>query len=296
MSDNNLDVQTQGDGQAQAGDNIGDSTNTAPAGAAAQSGTAEPDTQAADSGANDDTAAQKKAPDFQDPNMQARFTQKMQELSALEKKYKETEQKAGYYEALRNDSGAIAALKKYYAELEGVNDQSGKAQQDPVITQDAMLSALESPEKFQGLVSQIAESIAERKIRALHSDVKASKAQLQEMALMQSLDDFANARDDKGNLVHADYETLEKSGKIAEYMKQVSPAIPAQQRIALAYRLAKSENYDNDVLAKAHRIVEDKKRAVGDKGTGTGATLAPAFKTREDFVKYKAKELGIDLK
>jgi hypothetical protein len=263
--------------------------------AANQADTAIKEAQAKQDGAPAETAKEvtppqkeEAKPEFSDPNMQAKFTQRMQELSEKEKSYQEGLRKSQAYDELLKNQEVVSYLRKVYLGQEEKKDE---------ISDDDFLAVTSDKNKFNEFLKNTVQQVLEERTRPLETKVKEMSAELQESRIIQDIDDFANAKDNSGNSLHADFDELNEAGKIQPYLvKFAGSRLPELEKIEMAYKLAKAENITQEVAKKAHDIVQQKKQAIGERGNSAQSNLSQKkFASMKEFAETKAKELGIEV-
>lgn len=241
-------------------------------------------------------AAATDKPEFEDKDMQARFTQRMQELSEKEKAW-ETE-KADLAKAkaildrLNNDPEVVSFVAKRYGAKTEEKPQSAKdviaqADVDNIITEDGKFDK----DKFASLV----EKVADVKYGNIQGEVKQTRAELRTMALENDIDFYSKQ---KGN---EDFWELQEQGLINPIMREIRIKNPQSNDMAViteAHRTARNivqaihKKAEASATAKANGMLEQKKNASVDKGTGAEASALKG-KSMIEIGKMVAKELGI---
>jgi len=225
-------------------------------------------------------------PEFEDKNMQSKFTQRMQELSEKEKTYASGTQKAQAFEQLRNDPEAWKMIVDLY------NQRSGKSQKDEPITQDDLDNATTDPKSFETLV--------DKRARALLTPMQQKVLQLEERdrqrSQLQDIDDFANAKDDKGNLRHPNFWDEGVQTKIKANLQALKGSqYSGLQQVEIAHTMATRGTLEKNAIDKAHSIVNQKKAAVGEKGTRVPSIPNMKGKSMLERATILAKEIGMDV-
>lgn len=260
----------------------------------------------ADAGKTDDGtigAAAADKPEFEDKDMQARFTQRMQEISDKEKSLTEKEkawetEKAELAKAkaildrLNNDPEVVSFVAKRYGAKTEEKPQSAKdviaqADVDNIITEDGKFDK----DKFAALV----EKVADVKYGNIESTVKKTQAELRTMALENDIDFYSKQ---KGN---EDFWELQEQGLINPIMREIrikNPQSDDMSVITEAHRTARNivqaihKKAEVAATAKANGMLEEKKNASVDKGTGAEASALKG-KSMIEIGKLVAKELGM---
>jgi len=230
-------------------------------------------------------------PEFSDPNMQKKFTQKMQELSEQKKMYESAEQKAKAYDELISNEKVVKYLRQEYL------GEKAEALKNDEITEDEFVDLTSDKKKFNEYLKKNVQQILSEHTKPLESQVKAMNAELREAKLMQDISDFGDAKDENGNLLHPDFDTFAADKKIDPYLMKLRGSNMSElEKLELAYKLVKSENMPQEITKKAHNIVQQKKQAIGEKGNSAQTNLSSKKAlTMKEFAEQKAKEYGIEV-
>lgn len=224
-------------------------------------------------------------PEFSDENMQKRFTQKMQELSEKEKKI------SGEASHLNDKAKAFDILSANQNFREWYKDykQNTNKQSVPDITEEEWLSASQDKAKFQELLDKRVKLQRDPEVDNLKKDVNLIK-------LTSDIDRFANAENEKNELVHPDFWELDDKNLIEPYLSAFkSIPISGAQKLEWAWKLARHDTRDKDAVIKAHKLVEEKKKASGDKGVSHETkTVSKTPMSLRDFYRKEAKRLGMN--
>jgi hypothetical protein len=216
--------------------------------------------QPADAGTSDQPAIE--TPEFADKNMQAQFTKRMQEISAKEKELESAAVDGKKYnELIRNP--------RFVSYFKALKDDVPAEPEKFSITEDEWAQAQVDKDKYAELVMKAADFRLKGERKPLEERLSRTENALAEERLMRDITDFEEAKDDKsGQLTHPDFGKLFDAGKIEPYIKMLDGSkISNIEKLELGYRLAKSENIDAQITAKAHQAVAVKKQATGDKGS-----------------------------
>lgn len=231
-------------------------------------------------------------PEFADPNMQARFTQRMTEIKASESKIKA-------FDFLAKDPKFLDWYQNSYKQ-----PQQPEQFQSPEVSDEEFYAATTSREAMQQLLTkQISSAISyltENNIKPQIQEIKQQFEQREQSFKLkeveQEIQDFASTTDEAGEKMYPDFWELDEKGLIEPQLAVLAHVpenvLPAREKLKLAYQLAKYPQMGKQAVAKAHDIVSAKKKAVGERGTGQGNVVAKKMSKRE-FYEKQAAELGV---
>lgn len=234
-------------------------------------------------------------PEFSDPNMHAKFTQRMQELAAKEKEFNEKlkgyESKVSAFDKIAQDSKASQLLREYY--------EAKNAPPKPTeLSQEEFLEISTDPKKFQSYLQNTAKELAKQMLNEqlgpISKDVGSFKEQIAQQKLEQEVSNFAMLKDSAGKLAYPDF--YDHADEITVVLEKLAPVtnLTSEQKMEMAYKLVKYPKSQQSVVAEAHKIIEKKKIATGDRGgTGNGnfqRTQKRAL-TVDDAIDQAASEL-----
>lgn len=236
------------------------------------------------------TTSQTAKPEFADPNMNARFTQKMQELSTREAEYKKGLQKIQAFEALEKNPKFIEWATEHYGEKKPAKPVL------PEITDEQFVEATTNPAKFRetivSLSTTIAKAMLDEQLAPYKKDIEAIKADHATKALEQDIDDFANSKDASGKPLYPDFWSY--SPQVQGYLEKFqNMPMTNPEKLELAYKLAKYPNMVQETIAKAHNLVNTKKLATTEKGGISNANVKKVDKNMSlnDFIDKAADEI-----
>lgn len=226
--------------------------------------------------------------EFSDPNMQARFTERMTELKEKERILDENSKKLEAYDQLTKNPDFL----KWYSDRLQAEQQSQKTEATiPEISEDEWNKAVVDKNEFQKVVLNQAKQLVQKEVIPL---VQELQMQNQKQALERDIDLYADAVDASGNKLHPDFDEVLDSGKLDPYIKALQGSkLSGIDIVDAAYKLAKSENLSKQITEKAHNIVETKKAAIGDKGQSVEAVPDVTKLSISDFYRREARRLGI---
>jgi hypothetical protein len=227
-------------------------------------------------------------PEFQDPNMQARFTQRMQEFAKKEQEYNAALTKAKAFERILQDKEAVSYLQQKYM------PQPQKVQL-PEITEEQFLEATTNPQKFKETIvnysKNIVENMLQEKLQPYAEQINRLMSSDATKALEQDIDDFANSKDSKGNALYPDFWNY--TSDIQQYLEKFqSVPLSNQEKLDTAYRLAKYPHLQKETIEKAHNMIAVKKAASMEKG-GTSGNASRLNKSLplSDYIEAAANEI-----
>jgi len=232
-------------------------------------------------------------PEFSDPNMHARFTQKMTELKQKEDELKSFESKIKAFDFLSQDP----KFKEWY---NGIYKQAASPAEfrAPELTDEEFYAATTSREAFQQVMNkQILAAIEHLTKNAFEPRLQEIQQNLKVKEILQEIQDFSATTNEKGELKYPDFWQLDEKG-LLEPVLSVLAHIPetvatSAQKLEWAYMLAKYPEMGKQAIAKAHDLTQAKKKAIGEKGTGSNNLSSKKLTTRE-FAEKTAQELGIE--
>jgi hypothetical protein len=232
-------------------------------------------------------------PEFSDPNMQKRFTEKMQEISAqktdYETKIKSYESKVSAFDRLEKDPAVVKLIKDYYESKR----QPAKAAD---LSDTDFLEITTNPKKFQEYLTKQATELAQRmleeRLGPVTQDVNTFKEEMATQKLSQDIDNFANSKDGQGKSLYPDFYKL--SDQITPYLEKFQPIkeLSNEQKLEMAYKLVKFPDQKKEVVAQAHKLIDSKKTATGDRG-GMGGNVTRNKKpaSLEDAIAEAASQI-----
>lgn len=224
-------------------------------------------------------------PEFSDENMQKRFTQKMQELSEKEKKIEgiltHANDKAKAFDVLATNPD----FRKWYEDYK----LKSSGQVTPNITDEEWVEATQDKAKFQELIDKRVKVQKDPELTTLKRDVSLMK-------LATDIDNFANSENENHELLHPDFWQLDEKGLIEPYLAAFkSMPVSGAQKIEWAWKLARHDTRDSDAITKAHKLVEEKKNASGEKGVSLETkTISKKPMSLREFYKTEVKRLGMN--
>lgn len=279
MGNENLDTNNEAT-ETQATDN-----QSAPETGADQTQGASQQSGQQQSGQKSGTSSETEKPEFSDPNMQARFTQRMTELKQREKEYNDALKKAQSFDAIRNNPELVEAIRKF---IESKN--APKKVEMPQIDETTFLEATTDPAKFAKLLDERAKILAEQmfaeKIKPIEERLGLTVSTIQEQRNSAIVSEFAAN--------HPDFWDLDNDGKgsIEGYLKALEGTqMSLEQKLEMAYKLAKSESVDKVATQKAHQIVTNKKTASGEKGSSDAGTKKVDNRNWEKLLEEEAEKI-----
>ncbi len=227
-------------------------------------------------------------PKFKDPNMEAKFTQTMQELSEEKKTYAKGKEKVEAFDNLMKDAEVVKYLQSWH------DRKTGKAQEEiESISDEDFDRASTSRESFQDIVDKRSRAIAKSEYG---NKINHLETRLNSMRLEQDIDDFANAKGKDGGLLHDDFWKLDDAGKLEPYFISLrNSGMSGIQVVEAAYKLAKYPNLKAEAMKEAHTVVSKKKEAIGEKGGNADSSADTKKLSMLDFARRKAKELNMEV-
>ena len=236
------------------------------------------------SGATKPTAEK---PEFSDPNMQAKFTQRMQELSEKQKEFDAHKQKLEAYEWISSQPELVKAIKDHHAR------STGELKEDTDVSDEEFTQASLDKSSFQKLVDKRAEAAAERKYGSVIKELRQGFTSIKSE---QAISDFANSTDTQGNKAYPDFWKLDEEGKIEPILRALDGSkMSIQKKLEMAYREASYPSLRENALRAAHKTVDVKRQAIGEKGTTVEAKKDLSKLSLQEYAQYvirKNPDLG----
>jgi len=223
-------------------------------------------------------------PEFSDPNMQARFTERMTELKRQEDEFNANksgfETKSQAFDRLAQ----IPEFRKWYKEYSG----NGKTEEpEPVLSDEAFYEITQDKDKLIQFIGQQAEKKVQKLIQP----------RLESMEKKYDTDRFAGEIDAFASSPgHEDFWDLDQAGKIKPILKMFGGLkVSALEKLDMAYKLSKYPDIQKEAIVKAHQRAEEKKQLSGDKGVSNEAAIKKSTKgmSMEEFVEHEMKTKGL---
>jgi hypothetical protein len=230
-------------------------------------------------GATSTTETEK--PEFQDPNMQKKFTQRMQEFSAKEKEFTESKAQLDIKaRAFENLAANPKFVDWYRKELQ----PAIQGNQVDVSDQE-FFDATQDKGKFMSLVDKVAEARGKQTFEPKFNALK------QEFNSMQTANDISLFADAEG---HDDFWELDSQGKIEPILSALRNAdMTNMEKIDMAWKMARHDTAIASAKQQRTTRATEKLNASGEKGTSMDvSTENVKAKNMREFFEKKAKELG----
>ncbi|KKM73124.1 hypothetical protein LCGC14_1413700, partial [marine sediment metagenome] len=228
--------------------------------------------------------------EFSDPNMQAKFTQRMQEFSEKEKGFTAGKQKQDSFDLLMSDSSMREHILKWDRQRTGQEEPEPEVMES--ISDDEFNLASTDKNAFQTMIDGRSRQVAEKTFMPM---IKQLQTKMQTMRSEQDIDDFVNAKDDEGKPLHPDFWELDKAGKIEPHLKKFRNSnMSGSEMIDTAYKMAKYSGLKAEAVSEANSGIAAKKQAIGDKGSKTEAKRDTSKLSLRDVWRKTSKELGIN--
>ena len=226
-------------------------------------------------------------PEFKDKDMQAKFTQKMQELSEKEKNLSVYERKAKAFDDLRENPDFVNWFKQYV-------NLAQRETEIPEVSDEEFEAASTDKKAFQNLVNRQGEAVAKKHLTPFISKINELESKVINMENEQDIDDFANQVDKDGNLIHPDFWELDEKGLIEpELIKLRKANMTGLEKVDYAYMKAKFPNLKAEAIQNAHKAVQAKRKASGETGTGSTAKADTSKLSFLEFAERERKRLGL---
>lgn len=249
----------------------------------------------ADTGATDE-------PEFKDPGMQKAWTEKTQALAEERKAIEQEREDWGKErEGFTTKAKAFDTLTSHPS-FNDYYQKNYKAQKPaepeiPVLTAEQMDEFNSDPEKLQNYIMGTATKIADSKIQPLVGKMALTSDKVQAMEFERNVSDYA--RENK------DFWDLDDKKLIEPYLKHYRTQMPHAsdiEVIAKAHKHAKGiydkvvEDAGKSAMEKTHNMVEQKKAAAGDTGTGNSVNVSKNQKgdTFSEMLNNNVEDAGID--